>query len=83
MKNTLLDLYKKDGTKKLLASLLSILIGLAVGAIVVAIVGLTKRNIGVKGVWDGVRLILLSGVSMWVLVFYCSVCFILSWQSRR
>ena len=51
------NLLKKDGTQKLLAFLLSILIGLAVGAIVVAIVGLTKPNIGVKGMWDGVRLI--------------------------
>ena len=57
MKNTLLNLYEKDGTKKLLASLLSIFIGLAVGAIVVVIVGLTKAGIGVKGIWDGVRLI--------------------------
>jgi len=51
------SLLKKDGTKKLLASLLSIVIGLVVGAIVVVIVGLTKENIGVKGVWDGIRLI--------------------------
>ena len=51
------NLLKKDGTKKLLASLLSIVIGLAVGAIVVAIVGFTKPNIGAAGVWDGVRLI--------------------------
>lgn len=50
-------LLKKDGTQKLLASLLSIVIGLAVGAIVVAIVGLTKPNIGMAGMWDGVRLI--------------------------
>ena len=50
-------LYEKEGTKKLLASIISILIGLFVGAIVVAIVGLTKENIGIKGVWDGVRLI--------------------------
>ena len=50
-------LLKKDGTQKLLASLLSILIGLAVGAIVVAIVGFSKENIGASGVWDGVRLI--------------------------
>ena len=55
--NTLL---KKDGTQKLLASLLSIVIGLAVGAIVVAIVGLTKSNIGVSGMWDGVRLIFIG-----------------------
>jgi len=51
------SLLKKDGVKKLLASLLSIVIGLAVGAIVVAIVGFTKSNIGASGVWDGVRLI--------------------------
>ncbi len=50
-------LYEKEGTQKLLASLLSILLGLVVGAIVVVIVGLTKSNIGIKGVWDGVRLI--------------------------
>ena len=50
-------LYEKDGTQKLLASLLSIIIGLAVGAVVVAIVGLTKKNIGIQGVWDGVRII--------------------------
>ena len=50
-------LYEKDGTKKLLASLLSILIGLTVGAIIVLIVGLTKENIGPKGTWDGVQLI--------------------------
>ena len=57
MKNTLLDIYKKDGTQKLLASLISIFIGLFVGAVVVAVVGLAKSTIGIKGVWDGVRLI--------------------------
>ena len=57
MKNSLLNLYEKEGTKKLLASLLSIVIGLVVGAVVVVIVGLTKETIGVKGMWDGVRLI--------------------------
>jgi len=57
MKNTLLNLYEKDGTRKVLASLLSIFIGLTVGAIVVTIIGLTKNNIGPKGTWDGIRLI--------------------------
>ena len=57
MKNTLLTMYKKDGTQKLLASLISILIGLAVGAVVIAIVGLTKSSISGKGIWDGVRII--------------------------
>ena len=51
------DLLNKDGTRKVLASLISILAGLVVGAIVVAIIGLCKSNIGVKGMWDGVRII--------------------------
>ena len=57
MKNSLLKLYQKDSFQKVLASLLSILVGLFVGAVVVAIVGLTKKNIGLAGTWDGVRLI--------------------------
>ena len=57
MKNTLLDIYEREGTRKVLASLISILVGLTVGAIVVVIVGLTKDTITTKGMWDGVRLI--------------------------
>ena len=57
MKNSLLKLYQKESFQKVLASLLSILIGVFVGAIVVVIVGLTKKNIGLSGTWDGVRLI--------------------------
>ena len=57
MKNSLLNIYRKEGTQKVLASLLSILIGLTVGAIAVAIVGLLKSNIGLRGTWDGMRLI--------------------------
>ena len=63
MKNTLLDIYKREGTQKLLASLISIMIGLAVGAVVVAVVGLAKNTIGIRGVWDGVRLILMGILS--------------------
>ena len=57
MKNTLLNLYEKDATKKVLASLISILIGLFVGVIVVILVGLSKDTITGSGIWDGVRLI--------------------------
>ncbi len=55
--NKLRTLYNKEGTKKVLASLISILIGLAVGSIIVAIVGFSKDNLGAKSVWDGIRLI--------------------------
>ena len=59
MKNTLLDLYRKDGTKKLFASLLSILAGLVVGSLIVLIVGLTgnKQTFNSKSIWDGIRLV--------------------------
>ena len=50
-------LLEKDSSRKVLASLLSIVIGLAVGALVAVIVGLTKENISLKGIWDGVRII--------------------------
>ena len=38
MKDKLLNMYEQEGTKKILASLISIFVGLAVGAIVVVIV---------------------------------------------
>ena len=57
MKNSLLNLYQKDATKKVLASLISIAIGLLVGVIVVVLVGLSKDTITAGGIWDGVRLI--------------------------
>ena len=57
MKESLLTIYDRDSTKKVLASLVSILVGLFVGAVVVIIVGLFKDTISGKGIWDGVRLI--------------------------
>jgi len=57
MKNSLLNLYRKDSVQKVMASLLSILVGLIVGTVVVVIVGLTKDTITMSGIWDGVRII--------------------------
>ncbi len=56
MKNFL----KKDGTKSVIASLLSILIGLAAGAVVITLVGLFNPNIGLKSAWEGVRLVVMG-----------------------
>ena len=55
--NRLKTLYEKEGTKKVLASLLSILIGLFVGSLIVAIVGISKDDMGAKSIWDGIRII--------------------------
>ena len=49
--------WSKDGTRSVLASLLSILIGLAVGSVIVILVGLLNPALGLSGAWDGVRLI--------------------------
>ena len=51
------DFLKKDGVVKLMASVLSILIGLLVGGILVLVVGLTSKSISITGAWDGIRLI--------------------------
>ncbi len=57
MKNTLLDITRRDGTRKLLASLLSIVIGIAIGAIMVLLVGLIK-GMPIQGILDGVQITL-------------------------
>ena len=58
MKERLTTLYNKDGTRTVLASILSILIGLAVGSIIVLIVGLTSSNLSGRSAWEGIRLVL-------------------------
>jgi len=57
MKERLSAFYHKDGTIKLLSSLLSILIGMLVGGIIVLIVGLTNKSININGALEGLRLI--------------------------
>jgi simple sugar transport system permease protein len=49
--------WQKDATRSVLASLLSILIGLVAGALVILIVGLCTKNITMKSAWEGVRLV--------------------------
>ena len=61
-KNALAALYEKDGTKKVLSSLISILAGLLVGGIAVLIVGLCNEKISLTGAWDGIRIIF-AGIS--------------------
>ena len=57
MKEKLSAFYAKDSSQKVVASLLSILIGLVVGSLVILIVGLTSKSISTKGAWEGIRLI--------------------------
>ena len=52
--------YKSEGAVSVYSALISILIGMAVGSIIVIIVGMTKSNISTSGVWDGIRLVFLG-----------------------
>ena len=48
---------QSEGFKSVAASVLSILIGLAVGSIVIVIVGLTSKNLSLSAAWDGIRIV--------------------------
>ena len=49
--------FQREGVKSVLASLISILIGLVVGSVVIVIVGLATPTLGLSSAWEGVRLI--------------------------
>ena len=57
MNGKLASLLKKDGTRSVLSSLLSIIIGLAAGALVILLVGLFNPSLGLKSAWEGIRLV--------------------------
>ena len=48
---------QSEGFKTVAASVLSILIGLAVGSIVILIVGLTSPNLSLSSAWDGISIV--------------------------
>lgn len=49
--------FRRDGVRTLMASLLSILIGMFSGVIVILLVGLTNESISTSGIWDGIRMV--------------------------
>lgn len=55
--------YASDSAKSVISALISILIGMAAGAILILIVGLTRDEITADGIWDGVRLVFLGILS--------------------
>lgn len=50
--------WDREGTKSVLASLFAIIIGLLAGSIIILIVGLSNPSLGLKGAWDGIRLVI-------------------------
>ena len=53
-------LFKKGGTTSVLATLISILIGLSAGSLLMLIVGVFDSKIGLSGAWDGIRLVFIG-----------------------
>ena len=51
------DLLKKDGAQSVLASIISIIIGLFVGSILILVVGLFSDNLTLTSAWEGIRLV--------------------------
>ncbi len=49
--------WDKEGTKSVLASLIAIIIGMLAGGIIILAVGLSNSNLGLKGAWEGIRLV--------------------------
>ena len=58
MRQRFSHLMEKEGARSVLASILSILVGLLVGCVIVLIVGFSSADISLSGAWDGIRLIL-------------------------
>ena len=50
--------WDREGTKSVRASLFAIIIGLLAGSIIILIVGLSNPSLGLKGAWDGIRLVI-------------------------
>ncbi|MBR2822246.1 MAG: ABC transporter permease [Clostridia bacterium] len=49
--------WNKAATRSVLASLIAIVIGMMAGSIIILIVGLTNPALGIKGAWEGIRLV--------------------------
>ena len=57
MREKLSNLYAKDGTKAVLSSLISIVIGLVVGSVIILLVGMGNPSLGLSSAWDGILLV--------------------------
>ena len=55
MKKT--SMLQNQGVRSVLASVISILAGLAAGSLLILVVGLCTPNLGISSVWDGIRLV--------------------------
>ena len=57
MKQRRSNLMEREGTRSVLASVISIVIGMLVGSLLILIMGLFNSELGLSSVWDGIRLV--------------------------
>ena len=53
-------LLQREGTRTVLSSVISILIGMAVGSLIIILVGMLNPAMGVNSVWEGIRITFLG-----------------------
>ena len=58
MNRNRIPFWHRDATRSVLASLLSILIGMLAGAVLIVIVGLFSKDLSGKSMWEAIRLVL-------------------------
>ncbi|MBR6568980.1 MAG: ABC transporter permease [Clostridia bacterium] len=57
MMEKLKQFWHKDGTRSVMASLLSIVIGLLAGSVLILVVGLCTPSLSLKSAWEGIQLV--------------------------
>ena len=51
------NLLEREGARSVLASIISIVIGMLVGSLLILIMGLVNSSLGLASAWDGIRLV--------------------------
>ena len=51
------NLLEREGTRSVLASVISILIGMLVGSLLILIMGFVSEDLSFASAWDGIRLV--------------------------
>ena len=57
MKRRGTNLLEREASRSVLASIISIVIGMLVGSLLILIMGLANSNMGFASAWDGIRLV--------------------------
>lgn len=57
MRDKLSSLWRRDGTRSVLASLISIIIGMVAGSLIIVVVAASSKELTAQSAWDGLRIV--------------------------